>query len=153
MKPVLLAAVLGLIAAPALASEPWGSDYHMGFFIAYGGDDQMGRISLECGDPASEREWAGDLSVRIVPSTGLAADGIESVVLATETAEPITLAVEADGDALMSSGEIDRDTRLALLAMMDGGGTLMLEADTAPLAEIPLEGATAALEGFEACTQ
>lgn len=48
MRQAFSASMLVFLLAAPVAAAPWGADYHMGTFVAFGGDEEVGRISLEC---------------------------------------------------------------------------------------------------------
>jgi hypothetical protein len=157
----LVAALLAslLVVAPA-AAEPWGTDFNMGTFVAYGGSDAEGRISLECGSLDSGQSWAGQMSVTVTPAAESLPDGglkTKALFFITGAGQPsITLPVKREGDNFVASADdIDIELAGALVALLATANGVRVTTATTPMhdvADLSLEGSSAALSGFEDCS-
>ena len=156
---VSLAAVASLAGLGAAGAESrWTSDYQMGAFVAGGGSDEEGWITLECVDPESGAPSPGTLSLSLTPQTGVdlaTGDSPDLLAFWVDEAGSIPIPVHWEGESLVMD-EIGASLRRSLLTMLRVGDTLWVrtaERDAEMAAEISLAGSTAALAGFEACTE
>jgi hypothetical protein len=148
------------LVAPTMAA-PWVTDYQMGAFIAGGGSDEEGWLSLECGDPEQAVEGSsasyGELFLLFTPATGIRFNkkqtltyltfviGDETIDLPIElepgSSETFSYVHEAEG-AILTQG---------LVSAMRGGDRVQVSLDGVELGDISLEGSSEALDAIDDC--
>lgn len=147
---------LALLPAPARAGA-WSTDFNMGSFLAYAGDETSGSIGLECGSREAGAPVANTLFLTVHPRAAFALDphsmpeGIRFVVDDRSLVLPMQLAV--DGRALEMDREMAAlDLQLQLLAALMEGRRLAITSSAGELAVISLAGSADALAAIAACT-
>lgn len=146
--------------APVMAA-PWVTDYHMGAFIAGGGSDEEGWLSLECGDPEQAVDGStmsyGELFLNFTPATGARFNKKQaltylSFVIGDDTIDlPIELEPGSGNNfAYVREAEGSILTQGLVSAMRDGE-RVQISLDGQQLGDIGLEGSNEALEAIDEC--
>ena len=149
-----------MLAAPAMAA-PWVTDYQMGAFIAGGGSDEEGWLSLECGDPEQAVEGSsmsyGELFLNFSAAQGTSFNKKQTLTYLTFVigAKTIDLPIELEAGSSDTFSYVREAEGAALtqslVSAMRGGDRVQVMLDDVQLGDIGLEGSSAALEAIDEC--
>lgn len=153
MKRIVCAILASLVlAGPAMAQ--WSSGYNMGTIGVTGGNSASGTISVQCADAGNGVVKQGAMTIYVKPGA--------ASMIGTTTPGTLTFVAGAASVGLPVSDDVgdgfvyDKTAptladAAALIDLLKSGTSVAVQAGSAEIARIRLDGAAAALDGVEAC--
>lgn len=142
-----------LLTSPAWA-QTWGSDYNMGSIGVFAGTDASGTLSIDCAETGNGVVEQGSLSIFVRPQAGTSTDSNSpGDVTFNVDGQSVSLPVSdnsGDGFVYEKTAKTLADAK-TLIDLLRNGKHLFITSEFETLADIPLDGAAAALEGIDTC--